>query len=695
MVLAALGVGGCGQRAAVEPKAAQQLGRADLARVRAADTEPENWYTTGRTLSEEHYSPLTQIDGANVGKLGFAWQYDMRTRRGLEATPVIIDGVMFVSGSWSRVYALDARDGRELWTFDPKVPGEWARNACCDVVSRGIAVWRGRVFVGTLDGRLIALDAANGKPLWSQDTLVDRSRSYTITGAPRIAGDKVIIGNGGGEIGVRGYVSAYDVMTGQLAWRFFTVPGDPAHPYEHPELEQAARTWDPESLWEAGGGGTAWDAMAYDADLDLLYVGTGNSNPYPIGLRSPAGGDNLFLSSILAIRATTGRLAWHYQTTPGETWDYTSVQHIILADLEIGGRPRKVLMQAPKNGFFYVLDRVTGELLSAKPYVPVNWASHVDMRTGRPVPTAEGDYSRVTRWVTPGTFGGHNWQPMAFSPQTRLVYIPTIESAEHFAVDREYPGYVPRLMNNVGRGRKAERHADEHSGRELPWRGALKAWDPVTQKEAWRIDYPYPYNGGLLATAGNLVFQGTTDGFLDAYDAASGKRLARITVGTSIMAAPASYSVDGQQYIAVLAGYGGALLSEYPQGSAAREYGNDGRIVAFRLGGGPVPLPSRVDWDANLPPLPEKMSTDPAVLDRGRVAFERACSACHTRDDEPNGYPNLLRLTPEKHRLFDEIVLRGAFAARGMASFADLLSESDTHALQAYLIDEAYKARSR
>lgn len=681
------GAGGDGARRDRAGK--YDYGRVDQNRIARADEEPGNWFTTGRDFGEGHYSPLDHIDAGNVGKLGLAWQYDLRTTRGLEATPVVVDGVMYVSSAWSKVYALDARTGRELWQYDPKVDGQWARHACCDVVNRGVAVWKGKVYVGTIDGRMVAIDAATGKLAWQQDTLIDRTRSYTITGAPRIAGDKVVIGNGGSEVGVRGYVTAYEAATGRLAWRFFVVPGDPSKPFEHPELEAAAKTWDPGSLWAAGGGGTPWDGMAYDPELNLLYVGTGNANPYPMSLRSPRGGDNLYLASILAIDPDTGRLAWHYQTTPGEEWDYTAVQPIVLTDLEIGGAVRKVLLQAPKNGFFYVLDRKTGELLSARQYVKVDWASRVDLETGRPVRAPGGDYRREAKAVAPSTFGGHNWQPMAFSPKTGLVYIPTIDSAQYFEVDAQYPGYVPGLMNNVGLG-SGGHHA---GGEELPWRGALKAWDPVAQREVWRIDYPYVYNGGLLATAGNLLFQGTTDGYLKAYAADGGKLLAEVFVGTSIMAAPASYLVDGEQYIAVLAGYGGALLTDFPEGSAARKYGNAGRIVAFRLGGGTVPVPAEVSWDANIPPPPPRMAVSAETIARGEKLFLKVCTACHRDDDQPGGFPNLFRLAPQKHELFDEIVLRGAFASRGMASFSDLLSETDAHAIHAYLIDKAHELR--
>jgi len=358
-----------------------------------------------------HFSPLSKIDAGNVASLGIAWTYDgIRVRgavnRGLEATPIIVGGVMYVSGPWSIVYALDARTGHELWVYDPQVEGAWARKACCDVVNRGVAVWKGKVYVGSLDGYLIALDAHTGHLLWKTDTLVDRTRAYVVGDAPAIAGNNVVIGNGGADMGVRGYVSAYDLETGALAWRFFTVPGDPAKGFEHPELAAAAKTWDPHSRWEYGGGGTAWDSIVYDPELDLVYVGTGNAGPHPRWTRSPSGGDNLYLASILAIHASTGRLAWYYQTTPGESWDYTATQNMILADLKIGNQIRKVLLQAPKNGFFYVLDRRTGELISAEKYATVTWADRVDLASGRPVLAAQGDYEKGPSWFIQPT-GAH------------------------------------------------------------------------------------------------------------------------------------------------------------------------------------------------------------------------------------------------------------------------------------------------
>jgi PQQ-dependent dehydrogenase (methanol/ethanol family) len=421
------------------------VGAVDGARIRQADAEPHNWLAHGRSYDEQRFSPLDQIDRGNVASLGLAWAYRTSTKRGLEASPIVVDGVMYATGTWSVVYALDAASGRELWTYDPKVPRDKGRDACCDVVNRGVAVWKGRVYFGTIDGRLVALDARSGERVWETRT-VDADKPYTITGAPRIVKDRVIIGNGGAEFGVRGYFGAYDAETGELLWRFYTVPASHDGPHEHPELAQAAATWSPDSMWEWGLGGTVWDSMAYDPDLDLLYVGTGNASIYDRERRSPGGGDNLFLASILAIRPETGRLVWHYQTTPGEYWDYTATQHIILADLEQGGRKRKVLMQAPKNGFFYVLYRATGELLSAEKYSLATWASHVDLATGRPVERPQAHWSTKTAMVSPGVAGAHNWHPMSFSPRTKLVYIPSTAFVYLFEAEADFRP-LPRSFN--------------------------------------------------------------------------------------------------------------------------------------------------------------------------------------------------------------------------------------------------------
>jgi quinohemoprotein ethanol dehydrogenase len=377
----------------------------DSARIIRADKEPGNWLTHGRTYGEQRYSPLTQINTENVEQLGLAWYVDLHTSRGIEATPLAVDGILYTTAPWSVVYAIDGRSGELLWQYDPEVPKSWGKYACCDVINRGAALWQGKVYVGTIDGRLVALDAATGEVVWEKLT-IDPTRPYTITGAPRVVKGKVIIGNGGAELGVRGYVSAYDADSGDLVWRFYTVPGDPSQPFENAAMVQAARTWHGGQWWRVGGGGTVWDSLAYDPELDLLYVGVGNGSPWSRQTRSPGGGDNLYLSSILALRPDTGDLIWYYQTTPGDTWDYTATQHMILADLEIDGRQRQVLMQAPKNGFFYVLDRATGELISAEKYVKVTWAHEVNLKTGRPVEAAGARYQNAPMVIYPSALGG-------------------------------------------------------------------------------------------------------------------------------------------------------------------------------------------------------------------------------------------------------------------------------------------------
>jgi PQQ-dependent dehydrogenase (methanol/ethanol family) len=414
------------------PAAAPLFAQVNQQRLIAADKEPGNWMSYGRTYSEQRFSPLQQVTADNVAGLGLDWSFELKTERGIEATSIVVDGIMYMTSSWSIVHALDARNGEHLWTFDPMVPKEKAKHTCCDVVNRGVAVWEGQVFFGALDGRLFALDAATGEVNWEVATF-DPKLSHTITGAPRVVKDKVLIGNGGAEFGVRGFISAYNVSDGSLAWRFYTVPGNPELGFESDALKMAADTWNG-NWWEiGGGGGTVWDAMAYDPELDLLYFGVGNGTPWNREIRSPGGGDNLFLSSVVAVRPDTGEYVWHYQTTPGESWDYTATQHIILADIEFGGKLRKVLMQAPKNGFFYVLDRTNGELLSANNYINITWATHVDMETGRPVEVPGARYENKPFLMYPSYLGGHNWHPMSYNPQTGLVYIPVLDIPATYA----------------------------------------------------------------------------------------------------------------------------------------------------------------------------------------------------------------------------------------------------------------------
>jgi quinohemoprotein ethanol dehydrogenase len=511
----------------------------------SAQQQGRGWAKHGGDDAETYYSPLNRITDANVSRLAPAWTFDLGTQGNHEATPIVVDGVLYATGTWSNVFAIDARTGKEKWRWEPQLPTTGGPRLCCGPVNRGVAVENGKVFVGLLDARLVALDAQTGKPVWDVQTSIDLKESYSITGAPRIVKGKVIIGNGGAENAVRGYVSAYDANTGKLAWRFFTVPGDPSQPFEHPELAMAAKTWTGE-WWKYGGGGTAWDGMAYDPAADLLYIGTGNGSPWDRSFRSPQGGDNLFLASILAVRPDTGRLVWHFQQNPGEQWDYTATQPMILADLRINGRDRKVLMQAPKNGYFYVIDRLTGEFISAKPYTLVTWASALDEKTGRPIEAPGIRYGTTAITLSPGPPGAHNWQPMAFHPGTGLVYFPARTQAFTYAIDPAYKYNKGGRNLGVLAGPGA---LPATTGENPPAASYFTAWDPVAQREVWRVVYTGGSGSGTLATAGNLVFQANPQ-------AKTGAKLWESAVGPGA-AVPVSFELDGIQYIAMLGGRGG------------------------------------------------------------------------------------------------------------------------------------------
>jgi quinohemoprotein ethanol dehydrogenase len=662
----------------------------DVARIVNADQDPANWVSHGRTYSEQRFSPLDAINVDNVERLGLAWYLDLDTNRGQEATPLIIDGVIYSTSAWSKVQAIDAANGKLLWQYDPKVPGEYGAKACCDTVNRGVAAYKGKLYLGALDGRLIAIDAATGKELWSVVT-VDQSLPYTITGAPRIVKDKVIIGNGGAEYGVRGYVSAYDPDNGKLLWRFYTVPGDPSKPFEGAHLERAAKTWTGE-WWKLGGGGTVWDSMAYDPELDLLYIGVGNGSPWNQQHRSPGGGDNLYLSSIVAIKPDTGEYVWHYQTTPGETWDFTATQHIILADVTIDGQPRKVLMQAPKNGFFYVIDRTNGQLISAKPYALVNWATEIDLATGRPVevPGARFRDPNAPFLSLPGPYGAHNWHPMSYSPQTGLVYIPAHDVPFAYAHD---PKFQARPIGfNTGTDSVAVMFPDDPKVRAEALamvRGYLKAWDPVTQTERWSVEHGGAWNGGVLSTAGNLVFQGNVGGEFVAYNATDGTKLWSFPAQTGIVAAPATYALGDEQYVVVVAGWGGTYAIS--AGDASRKGGpavNRSRVLAFKLGGTaklPEPSPQLP------PPQPIANFASAEIAAHGQALFHMHCSVCHGDSAVGGGVLPDLRWSPINRttEAWKEVVIGGIRTDRGMVSFASVLSEQDAEAIRAYVVRKA------
>ena len=652
------------------------------------NSSPNEWLLHGRTYAEERHSPLDQINTSNVDQIGLSWSFETGTNRGHETTPIVKDGVMYITAPWSVVHALDAKTGDLLWTHDPQVERAWANNACCDVVNRGVALYENSIFFGTIDGRLISLDKDTGTENWSILT-IDKSRPYTITGAPRIVKGNVIIGNGGGEFGVRGYVTAYDVDSGNELWRFYTVPGNPNEPFESPEMEIAAKTWSGGKWWEYGGGGTVWDSMAYDPALDTLYIGTGNGSPWNRYVRSPGGGDNLYLSSIVALDPDTGDYKWHYQTTPGDSWDYTATQHMILADLEINGQMRKVIMQAPKNGFFYVIDRTNGELISAENYVPINWATHVDMETGRPVENPANNYFDTPALTTPGPLGGHNWQPMAFNPDTGLVYIPAQEMLFVYSHDKDFE-YNPKTWNT---GQQIEmtylpKNPDELAMVDKATFGYLLAWDPVAQKEVWREQYQRPWSGGLLSTAGDLVLQGTSDGRFIAFNAASGEILWSVDTGQGIIAPPITYMIDEEQYIAIQVGYGGAyaLAGAFP--SANKNPAQNGRMLVFKLGGEEMSPP--VQSIAKVNPVLPSMTTDTLTIARGEYEYHEHCQFCHGAGVIGGGViPDLRYLDEVGHKTFLGVILGGMHSEKGMASFKDVLSLEQANQIQAYIISQA------
>lgn len=657
-------------------------------RLLGAAEETDSWLTHGRDYREQRFSPLQQINTETIDRLGLSWYHEFQSTRGLEATPLVIDGVLYTTGTWNHVYAFDAASGKLLWDFDPQVDRAVGIKLCCDAVNRGLAAWGNNLYMGTLDGRLIAIDRDTGKPIWIVQT-TDPDKYYSITGAPRVVKGKVLIGNGGGEFGVRGYFSAYDAETGDQVWRFYTVPDDPAKETS-PVLKEVASTWSGE-WWKLGGGGTAWDSMAYDPELDLLYVGVGNGSPWNREIRSNGEGDNLFLSSIVAVRPDTGEYVWHYQTTPGEEWDYTATQHMILADLEIEGQMRKVLMQAPKNGNFYVLDRETGEFISGKNYVAVNWMTGFDDK-GRPNIVPEARYGTTgTPWMaTPSPFGGHNWQPMSFNPETGLVYFPTREMGFPYIPDTNFdPG--PKKLNLGADLHAAAMPQDPEikAAVKAATKGRLVAWDPVKQEEVWGVDQPVPWNGGTLSTSGGLVFQGDGKGNFKAFDARTGDEKWSWFAQTGIVAAPISYSIDGRQYVAVMAGWGGAVplvVGELVSESLASK---TNRLLVFSL-----------DGKAQLPPFkqvhkplnPPADTADDETVALGKLRYQQFCNTCHGDSAVSGGVlPDLRYASEWTFNNWEAIVLDGLYRNKGMVPFDDVIDATDAQAIKSYVIHRAHQ----
>ena len=655
-------------------------------RLANADKTPGDWLSYGKNYAEDRYSTLEQINKNNIKNLGLAWSLILGTDKGIETTPLIVDGIMYLTGPWSKVFAVNAVTGQLIWSYNPEVPGYYGQKPCCDVVNRGVALFKSKVYVGTIDGRLIALDATNGKPFWEILT-VDTTKPYSITGAPRIVDGKVVIGNGGAELGVRGYVSAYDAATGKMIWRFYTVPGDPSKPFESREMEMAAKTWT--GKWfEYGGGGTVWDAMAYDPDLKLLYIGTGNGSPWNRQHRSPGGGDNLFLSSIVALNPDNGKLVWYYQTTPGDTWDFTATQHLILADIVIKGALRKIIMQAPKNGIFYVLDRSNGKLLSAKPYTFINWATGVDSVTGRPIETNFGRYTNENAEVFPSPFGAHNWQPMAFNRKTQLVYLPVRDLGTLYGNDVRWKYNQPSdgFGSGIGWNTATGYNSSKQLRKEVnaPKMGeSLTAWDPVNQRVVWSVQHKAMWNGGVLTTSAGLVFEGTSDGKFMAFDAENGKALWEKDLGTGIIASPVTYQVGDTQYVSIAVGWGGAM----GKGNKFTEQINPGTVYTFALNKNhPMPVFPKA--------IPRKLidipfTATPQQIQHGSLLFTQYCGTCHSLGGGGGNIPDPTYSSEAIHKIFKDILLQGVLIKKGMPNFSGKLSESDVTDVHDYILATA------
>jgi quinohemoprotein ethanol dehydrogenase len=651
----------------------------DGASIKANTATSNDWPTIGLDYAETRFSKLNQINAQNVGKLGLVWSYPLESSRGVEATPLVVDGIMYVTASWSVVHAIDARTGKRLWSYDPKVDKEKGYKGCCDVVNRGVALWKGKVFVGVYDGRLVALDAVTGKVAWEKDTVVSKEHSYTITGAPRVFNGKVIIGNGGAEYGARGYITAYDAETGNQAWRWFTVPGDPSKPFEDESMAAAAKTWDPAGkYWVNGGGGTVWDTITFDPDLNMVYIGTGNGSPWARNARSPSGGDNLYLASLVALNADTGKYIWHYQQTPGDNWDYTSTQPMILADLTIDGAPRKVILHAPKNGFFFVVDRTNGKFISAKNFVDVNWATGYDA-SGRPIETADARTDKPYDMI-PGPYGAHNWHPMSFNPQTGLVYLPAQNIPVRVVEDKKWKHNENALGKpHGGVGWNIGFNFDAEPPKSKPF-GRLLAWDPVKQKEAWRAEYVAPWNGGTLTTAGNLVFQGSADGRFIAYNATTGEKLWEKPVGSGVVAAASTFMIDGKQYVSIAVGWGGVFGIM----QRATETQSPGTVYTYAIDGN-APPPAFVKYQTE--GLLAGVPYDPKHVEEGGGLYLSNCVLCHGVPgvDKGGNVRNLGYVPKETIVNLKDFVFKGPMRDQGMPDFTGRLKEDDIPKLQAFI----------
>ena len=660
-------------------------GNVNEERVLKESSKGENWFLKGGDFTGQHYSPLNAVNTETVDELGLAWSAELPIPDGVSTTPIVVDGVIYLSGAYSVVVAIDATTGKMLWQFDPNVREAFVAGAMLSWparVNRGVAVLEGRVYLTTADCRLIALDAASGKEVWAKQTC-DNEKGFFITDSPYVGGDKIFLGNAGSESeeGDRGYVSAYDANDGSLLWRFYIVPSDDPAENNTAALKMAAKTWTGETLAKHGGGGHNWNEMTYDPESNQLFFGTSGAYPYLYHERAPLGGDNLFLSSIVAVDADTGEYRWHYQTVDKDSWDYNATMNIVLADMEIRGDERKTLLIAPKNGFHYTLDRLSGELLAVGKYAKTNWATDIDIETGKPIYDPAGEYWNLeedeTSYIWPNMWGAHNWHPMAYHPKTNLSYIPVVDA----------PGLVSGGEEAEAIVMLTEVDGKPHSP------GKLVAMDPTSGNVAWQIDHALPFNGGLMATGGNLLFQGLATGEFQAYAADSGQTLWSVQTGSAINASPATYSVGGTQYVLIPVGSGGGLQFQYPEMHGAEVAKGPTRLLAFALEG-EAEMPVTVSADRPLPQHPDIEASDEAIA-LGEGVYSSACKICHGSKGVARfggSVPDLRYATEETLAIWDAIVVGGSKAAGGMPAVG--VTAEQSQAVRAYVLKQAQSLRS-
>jgi len=687
---------GCSNPAADAPAVARSVvsgpAAVDQKRLELGTSDPHQWPTYGGSYNEQRFSPLTAINDGNVAQLGLAWYSDYDSNQNQHGSPLYADGVIYVSASRNHLYAIDARTGQRLWSYAPvQVPHQNLGN-----VNKGIAMFNGKIYMGTLDGRLVAINARTGKPVWETDTIpanvvgADNVNKYSLSMAPRVAKGKVFVGLSGGEYGARGFAAAYDAETGKEVWRFWTVPGDPAKGYEaapqqKDALAMAAKTWHGEYWKISGGGGCVWDSVVYDPVTDLLYFGTGQPSPWNAAVRDQVRGDALFSDSIIAVNPDTGEYVWHYQETPADSWDYDAISPMMTADLDFNGVKKHVIVQPSKNGMLYVLEAKTGKLISGDAFTVVNWNTGIDMATGRPKVVEAARYEQEPWNVAPGPPGGHTWHPNAFSPITGLIYIPTWENYGVNTPQKVAEGATPPLIS-FSMGPAPAGLKPNSNNQDVGW---LQAWDPVARKVVWETPKAARATSGALATAGNLVFMGNSNGKqLSAYNAKNGAQLWTYEVQTAIYASPITYELDGVQYIA--ASVGGTAQGDY----FAPGYG---RMLVFKVGGTAKLPPNAPYTPRQLNPPVLTASAD--VVARGGRLYADNCAVCHGANTVATGGRAVgpdLGTSPyiQSQPIFDTVVLQGQRVDKGMANFSDKLAPADSAAVRDYIVSRAIERKN-